>query len=210
MGTIKVIGKAEKEFTADIMEIVIEINVANPDYSKTLSQGNEETEKLLKILTDSGYNITDILLNKEDVSQDESESGKKYYEFNKAISFTTGASPANLVALSDELCKNKIKASYDHTFKLSNRKELENAVLKEALTDSRKKAEMISETFGQKITGIEKVDCDLRYYAVYAESNKGDLDAILRCRTTNYSLSEKISPDKIKLSKEIEVTWIME
>lgn len=210
MGTIKVIGKAEKEFTADIMEVVIEINVANPDYSKALSQGNEETEKLLKILTGLGYNITNILLNKEDVSQDESESGKKYYEFNKAISFTTGASPANLVALSDELCKNKIKASYDHTFKLSNRKELENAVLKEALTDSRKKAEMISETFGQKITGIEKVNCDLRTYSVYDESDEGLPNPTMHYMALNNSLSAKISPDKIKLSKEIEVTWIME
>lgn len=210
MGTIKVIGKAEKEFTADIMEIVIEINVANPDYSKALSQGNEETEKLLKILTGLGYNITNILLNKEDVSEYESKSGNKYYGFSKVISLTTGASPANLVAISDALCKNQIKSSYNHKFKLSNRKELENAVLKEAMTDSRKKAEIISETFGQKITGIEKVDCDLRYYAVYSESNEDNLDAILRCRTTNYSLSAKISPDKIKLSKEIEVTWIME
>ena len=37
MGTIKVIGKAEKEFTADIMEIVIEINVANPETKKLKS-----------------------------------------------------------------------------------------------------------------------------------------------------------------------------
>lgn len=97
---------------------------------------------------------------------------------------------------------------WQHTTLISSLVKLESAkkaVLQEALLDSKKKAEIIAETLGQKVVGIESAKCD-----EYEEEEFEEKVHYLCEMPAVSSLATMLSPDTILVDKSIDVTRIIE
>ena len=81
----------------------------------------------------------------------------------------------------------------------------QKSVLQEALLDSKKKAEIIADTLGQKVVGIESAKCDK-----YEEPKFEERELCLGEVSVRTSLETLLSPDTISVDKSIDVIWIIE
>lgn len=205
MGKIKINGSAKKEFKADVMRVDISISTAGETSASAINKGKKETEKVLQLLADLGFELSKVSMEKDRVSNPSRYDDDKYYHFEKEISLTSSANLALLESISDGLIKNEINATYDEAFYLSDIESAKKAVLQDALLDSKKKAEIIAETLGQKVVGIESAKCD--EYREDAESER----LYMCCEQERpVSLAAMLSPDTISVDRSIDVTWNIE
>lgn len=73
------------------------------------------------------------------------------------------------------------------------------------MLDSKKKAEIIAETLGQKVVGIENAKCD-----EYREDTENEILYMCCEQERSVSLATMLSPDTISVDKSIDVTWNIE
>ena len=205
MGKIKINGSAKKEFKADIMKVDISISTAGETAASAINKGKKETEKLLQLLVDLGFELSKVSMENDHVSNPSRYDDDKCYHFEKEISFTSSANLALLESISDGIIRNEINATYDETFCLSNIESAKKSVLQDALLDSKKKAEIIAETLGQKVVGIESAKCD-----EYREDTENEIEYMCCEQEHAGSLACLLSPDTISVDKSIDVTWIIE
>lgn len=205
MGKIKINGSAKKEFKADIMKVDISIATAGETAASAINKGKKETEKLLQLLVDLGFELSKVSMENDHISNPSRYDDDKCYHFEKEISFTSSANLALLESISDGIIRNEIRATYDETFCLSNMESAKKSVLQDALLDSKKKAEIIAETLGQKVVGIESAKCD-----EYREDTESEIEYMCCEQERAGSLACLLSPDTISVDKSIDVTWIIE
>lgn len=205
MGKIKINGSAKKEFRADIMKVDISISTEGETAASAINKGKKETEKILQLLVDLGFELSKVSMENDHVSNPSRYDDDKCYHFEKEISFTSSANLALLESISAGIIRDEINATYNETFCLSNFESAKKSVLQEALLDSKKKAEIIAETLGQKVVGIESAKCD-----EYSDDVGDGIEYMCCEQERGGSLASMLSPDTISVDKSIDVTWIIE
>ena len=133
MGTMKIIGKAERKYTCDRMTISIHVIADEPTHDRAVQKCMNDSEALLKDLQSSGLELNQIKLNNHSVSTRHYDN-KPYIQAERGI---------------------EIEAAFEAG--------IHRQLIEEAFKDSRKKAEIIAALMGQKIAGIEKVEVGDRY-----------------------------------------------
>lgn len=107
-------------------------------------------------------------------------------------------------------CGNEIK--YNIHFDVNNKEELSNQLIKLAVEDSRRQADIIAESLGCSITGVNSVN-DQRYmHRNLAKSVTVEDDVnpeIPESFRSDTPLSDRAALPTIKLEEEIEICWNM-
>ena len=204
MGKINVKGNAAMEFTADIMELSLTVNVESASAVTAAEKGKSQTEALLKTLAELGLDLKEIAMKSESVSEQRSYNGNPpVFRFTKDLELKAAASLPMLEAISAAIIKNNIPAHYSENFALSNLSECENKVIQAALADAKAKAELIASATGGKIIGLDSAE-----YEYCGES--ACCEAVYAKELTRGAepLAAKLSPDKITVKKEIKTVWL--
>lgn len=205
MGSIKIKGIAKKEFRADVMKVDISISTSGETPASAINKGKKETENMLKLLLELGINLAEVTMESEQVSKPSNYKDDKLYYYDKEISFIALANLVMLDLLSEGISKSEINATYDEMFYLSNIEAAKKEVLQQALQDAKKKADILAETLGQKVVGLESTKCD--------EYEEEEFDHMVHCLHENRartSLAAKLSPDTIIVDKSVYSTWLIE
>ena len=212
MGQIKIRGTAKKKYIADLMGVNITISTDGETAAYAIKKGKKEVEKVLKLLVELGADLSKVVMTNENVSEPSRYSHDEFYTFQKSISFMSKADLGLLERLSIGIIQREIDATYREHFCHSNAEEISKEVLQEALVDSRKKAEAIAESLGQKIVGIETAKCD-----EYCEDEDSLCDTsykLFPCSIDDdefgSGLATQLSPGKISIERTIDVAWIVE
>ena len=157
MGKIKIQGRASKLVECDVVEFMITIHATDSSLSKAISKVREDTEKLLKSLNEMGFEMKDIHLG-DDATEKDYGRNKPIYSCKRKINFLTQFN----AALNNRIYKivedYEICAYIDTKYSYSKEKELRKVLLKEALLDSKAKAQLLAETNNQMVTGIEEIN----------------------------------------------------
>lgn len=209
MGKLNVCGKARKTFECDTMIILLDFTSQNQNTAKAVETAASECDQLLEYLESHGIDIGDIHINNIDISRDSDDDGSTEVSANKKIELRLPFEMQFINDLSDIIKRFDFKIEMDVSFKLSNLFEVHNQLLKEAVLDSRKKAEMIAETMGQKVVGIEQLDAGSRYNHYDAEDREYFAKYIHKIGET-HSISNKLKAPYCTEYENVEVVWIIE
>ncbi len=205
MGKIKITGTAKREYESDVMEIRFETSLTENTQQSAARNGRAETEKLLKALKRAGCDIAAITLEEEKITEKtEYNNNSVKYRYSKAMKLEAKADARVSDKIASIISGDPMKAVYSVSFMLSDESSREDEVLRAALADSKRKAELIAEEMGQKITGIESAELD-----GFPEA-KTMRAAVCDCSAENASLASELSPAKKIIEKTIEATWIIE
>lgn len=85
MGKIKINGSAKREFKADVMRVEISISTAGETSASAINKGKKETEKVLQLLVDLGFELSKVSMEKDCVSNPSRYDDDKCYHFEKNI-----------------------------------------------------------------------------------------------------------------------------
>ena len=210
MGKLKVVGKARKEFTCDIMYIKLSFKAWEKDTSQAIETSMSQCDMFLGILEEQGVDITMIHMSNADVSQDMYDK-KLEISAEREIELRMPFDMNTLNRLTEIIKENSLKVDMDISFKLSNMLELHEQLLKEAVLDSKKKAEMIASAMGQKVIGIETLNAGERYNS-YDSEEKAYYDQFTHKlgETHSRSKSNRLQAPFITEYEHVDVEWIIE
>ena len=210
MGKLKVVGKARKEFTCDIMYIKLSFKAWGDDTAKAIETSMSQCDMFLDILEQQGIELNMIHMSNADVSQ-EMYDDKLEISAEREIELRMPFDMNVINRLSEIIKENSLKVDMDISFKLTNMLEVHEQLLKEAVLDSKKKAEMLASAMGQKVVGIETLNAGERYNN-YDSEEKAYYDQFAHKigETHSRSKSNRLQAPLITEYEHVDVEWIIE
>ena len=155
---ISVSGSGETRIRADTAVISLGVNARDKDVLKAQQQVNDAIAAIRKALTDQGVkeeNINTEFINiyaMYDYQNDQEKLAAYNASSTLAIKVTDTASVGSLIDLCFAAGANTLNGV---SFSASDTEEAEALAMKDAVADAKKKAEILAEASGLKITGIE-------------------------------------------------------
>lgn len=206
MGKITIEGRAEREVLYNAVELTICFYKRAKTSAEALSSVEAQTEKFLSILVDEGVQLKDIHIGDNNIQQtyrDEDNNVQVKKEINIRMLFNM----AFINHITNIIRQQDFEIIFDCDYQLTNMHELQIELLKEAIADSKEKAEFIASVMNQKIIGIDNVEhihADDIYYIEEREMPYyGGLPV-------DKLLSDKLEAPITTISEKINVVWLME
>ena len=207
MAKIKVKGKAEQEYKADKCRISLTVQSNKETSDKASKSVCTQIELLLRQLLELGIQPKDIEVVSDNITETRRyDSNDSSYQSERGLCFCL---PAEVKAI------NKIRQIIEDGYEdvslrteyfISNEKELQKQLLMDAIADSRARADVFAKATGREVINVHTADLDNQDWEMYSgECERGRL---LKSASP-YSLSDQLTPEKIKLSADVAITWIV-
>ena len=211
MGKIMVVGKAEREYEANECSINLEIEVSRQTSSEASKVSSEQCEALLSKLQDElGINPSSIEIHYDRIDKRSSyKSNEISYESKKSLWLHIPADMKLVNAIRHIIETGFDDVSFTALYSVSNEAALNKELFKEAIADSRAKADFLAESMGLKITGIDSANLsgDEDVYDLTEEPVE-----IVRYKMSvagASSLSDQLKPNQVELSAEVKIVWLV-
>lgn len=203
MGTIKVKGYSERKVLADVTNYQLTFKAIDLKPSYVITTIKDQCEIFLKELAGLGLDIKDVHLSEDEINTYKYEKREAFGE--RQIQFRTPLSPVINDKVYQIIKDNNLNVDVETEYEYSNKIELHKELIKEAVLNSKNKAELIAEANEQKIKYIDSVDYGDDY--LYVQEN---LDDSIEFECDDDSYFEKISGKEIVESEEIYIKWFIE
>lgn len=204
MGQIRITGSAKEIVNADEVRYNIEFSNEEENYCKAISRTQEDVEKFLEEVEKLGIKTSMVHLDDDSIEQGIYDK-EDYYRANRTLTFRCKMDVRLNNAILDIIANNDIIAKIDTSYYFSKEKEKSEELLRKALLNSKKKAELLAKTNNQRVVGIAKIeDSNSRYF----EYNML-CDLQCYCGDTKRR-SDDLASKEIELSETIDVTWDIE
>ena len=218
MGKVMVLGKAEKKVAPDSCDIIITIESKKNTTALAAKENNVLCEKLLSKLQDIGMDLQKIEIVEDEVSQDRDYHSEKItYKAQKRIRVRTTADTSVINTIKSLMENDMTGVSYRMNYSVSNEMEIRRQLMKEAVMESRRKADFLAESIGSKIIGVDSANLTGRedVYDVAeneeienASESEGVFPYLCGAGST-YPLSDNLKPEEIKLDAEVKIVWLL-
>ena len=207
MGKLTINGYAKHEYSYDSMKITIGFNAYETTTTLALEKVMNQCEEFLAVLADYGVKTEDITLGENSVEKN------NYIEDENDICarrelIIRSAFDMKFVNIIMSLIKDKgYDTDIDFDYTIKNIDTIHEALLKEALADSKRKAMIIAETMGQKV--VEIVDVTNRNSDAYI-SDWFSCEVVHKISEGDYTRSNKLKSPVTTETENIIVTWLVE
>lgn len=213
MGKVMVVGTAERELEADECIIGFEVELSRPTAAEAAREAADRLEELLSKLVAIGLEVKDMELSSDRISRHRDYDTKEMvYEATKHLYVTVPADTAVVNTVRGVIELGIDDVSFSATYSLSNEGEVRQALLKDAIADSRKKAGFLADSMGLSIVGFDTANlADEEDFGDLTEETK---EEPVRCRKLTIAglrpLSDVVKPSMIPMGVEVKVAWLLE
>ena len=209
MGRLVTKGKGRKKYEAEIMVISVSFQKKGLDTKYILEKVQEQCEMFLKELNDIGISPEQIRFEDKGIK-------KKYGEDENTIERKIVIRTKIDVKLCTYICSLIRKYSsdiiYEILYEIEDEETKSQELLKLAVKDSRRQAEIIAESIGKVVKGIESVNDEVYIHRNLARGvvvDEGMNPQIPEVFDSNTPLTDRAALPVIEKSEEITVAWIM-
>lgn len=157
MGKLSITGKAEREVKCDGVSLSIKFYIQGKTTTEALRNIKKQSEKFLRLITEQGVSLRDIHIGDNTIDRrltDDEITVRATREMVVRLPFHMGT----INCITELIREQNFSVDLDCNYHIINKQQLHTELLKEALADSKRKAEIIAETMGQKIIGIDSAD----------------------------------------------------
>ena len=209
---LKVKGVGKSHMSPDSIKINIDLRSSDLSYEKALELSNKDLEGIRKSLREEGFEKKDIKTNAFNVdTKYENEtttfnSKRKFAGYkiihSLNIEFDNDAEKLNKVL--NALARSKSNPEFSIRYKLKDATEFKEEVLKDAISDSKRKALLIAQASGVKLGEILSINYN---------SDEGELfNSPLSLQRNMSIMSESISivAEDLELTDWVDITWKIE
>lgn len=204
MGKLSITGTAEREVRYDAVELRITFNGRAKKTGDAVSIIMKECEQLLKIITSAGVSVKDIHIGENSIDRRYGEHGVTV-SASREITLRLKFDMPFINGLMDTVRDQDFSVDMDCSYHYTNKQELHTELLKEAVANSKKKAELIAEVMGQKVIGIDSVEHDS--YRDQPFLCEMEPCVAMGC---DYGLSNQLESPLTTESESIDVVWLIE
>lgn len=209
MGEMTVKGYAERKVECDTVKYTLGFNADGLTIPDAVKKVNAELEHFLEIMEKNGITADrfEIVDNKSAEKYGHNEEKMPYYS-KRIVSITMPLIAKNVNSMMQYISDYKLNVVSDEEYFYSKIKELHEELLKEAVADSRKKAELIASFTGQKIKGIKSVFTE---YSEFEDQYPQDSEIkVFKLCESRPSLAGKLSNPTIVETEDVSIVWLIE
>lgn len=211
MGKIMVIGRAEKEYDPDLCDLSLEIRGCGRTSGEASAGAALECERLLEELLKLGITPESVRVGRDAILKNTFyQTGETSYESVRSL---------GIFVPSDIKCINAVREIIESGFEnvtlktgfvLTGEQEIRAGLLKEAVLDSRSRAELLAGSMGLEITGIDTANLS-GPEDMYdpAEEKESGPRACMSDTMEKRSLSDQLSPEKVRIRAEVNIVWLL-
>lgn len=206
MGEIKVEGKAFRKVHCDIVEVSIDFIHAGRDFSDDAIKVMDQTEKFLGELKHKcGIEPRTVRITKDNTLN----RGRDYHpiESKRGIEFTIPFDMELINEIRSLLIEGNYKAAIDMSYKYSGEDELMEELRKEAILDSKRKAEEYADFLGVQVVGLDSLSGERFRNFVPNRSEQAVRSSL---EAPRFLLSKELSADYKEYNDNIYITWLVE
>lgn len=209
MGKLAIRGKASMNCTYDLITFEIEFykdgNTAKAAMDTVLTQ----CESFLSYLDSQSIPINQVAMEQDDVERHYDEDNEEYYyTASRKIVIRMNFDMPFINMILDHVRQQNYDIAIESTYELSNEREIHDELIKQAVANSKHRAEAIAATVGKKIIGIKSVSMNnysedsIRYCDMLAP------DSLNFEKTKSLDLSNQLAANSTTESESIDVEWI--
>lgn len=215
MGKIKIIGTAQRDVPYDMMQITIKFHSWDKSVTNAINKTDSLCDDFLNILLKNNFDISkihmdDIDINQKKVSDDSAgEPLRLSVSTSKSIIIPIPFNMNCLNFFKDTIKDMGADANLSVTYYHSNTSDIDNTLIEEAISDSRKKAEIAAAAMGQHIIGISEATINKSNNRYSDDNEDYELCDIFAC-LSNDSPTNQLTANTSKLSASVEIDWIIE
>lgn len=207
MGKLTITGRAKKEVANDALILSVRFNTHASTTSEALKTITEQSEEFLKTLQNFGIMMESIQLGDSHVDQDY-DNGKLDAYASKEFKINMLCDMPFVNSILELISDRGYAVDVDFNYYITNAATIHEELLQEALADSKKHAEAIVATTGQKITGIDTVEYGRYSGEIHYLSCEQERGCVIGESHTPFS--NRVKAPTTTESESIEVVWSME
>ena len=209
---LKVKGVGKSYASPDRIKINIDLRSSDLSYEKALELSNKDLEGIRKSLKEEGFEKKDIKTNAFNVdTKYENEttgfnSKRKFagYEIVHSLNIEFDNDGEKLSKVLNALARSKSNPEFSILYKLKDATEFKEEVLKDAISDSKRKALLIAQASGVKLGEVLSINYN---------SDEGELfNSPLSLQRNMSLMSESLSivAEDLELTDWVDITWKIE
>ena len=208
MGKLTIEGNAKRVCHCDVMKITVDFRTRETSTTEALEKVMNQCEEFLSVLDENGVDIENIVLGDTSVDARYYDEGEKNFYASREINIYSAFDMKFLNFIMSFIKNKNFNADVDCDYGISNINVIHKELLKEAVLDSKTKAEATAESVGEKITGIDTIkgpnrDDDEEIHMLAEGVHKISAGP-------SYKLSDKLKSPVSTEEEKVTVTWIVE
>ena len=162
MGKIKTRGFAKREVEYDRMKIRLDFYAAEQTTGEAIRSVSDSCEAFLGKLEELGLAAEKIRSAGDAVSHD-MYTEREQARASRAIEFTAEYDLALIDRVKEAVAEGSFRADMSVEPVLSKEAEIREELIKEAIADARRSADLIAESTGTRVVGIDEIQTDRRF-----------------------------------------------
>lgn len=207
MGEMAIKGYAERRVECDIVKYTLNFKADGMTIPKAVEAVNAELEHFLEIMENNGITSDMFELNENNTSEKYDDEEENPYLSEREISIRMPLSTYNINCIMQYIAEYKLNVVLDEEYYYSDLSALHKELLKDAIADSKSKAELIASFTGQKIKGIKSVttqfsECCMDFMCADKK--------LIKLKAPASSCAENLSAPTIEEKENVEVVWLIE
>ena len=214
MGKILVVGRTEREYEPDYCKIRINIEVRGKTSGDVSKRSSELCEKILGEFQAIEINPENIKLSYDDIDTcSRYDSNEIMYRSKKTLVIKIANNMVLVNTIRGIIEKGYDSITLDVLYGISDENIKYKELLREAINDSRLKAELLAESMGVKVVGIDNANLsdDDDVFDLTLQDDEGDtVDYMRALPASAYGLSDRLKSDTVKLKQEVRIVWLSE
>lgn len=218
--TIRTTGKGKIKVHPDMTRITITLEGIYKDYSETLKHSGNDTDTLKETIAEAGFMATDLktLSFSVDTEYEGYKDNGVYknrfvgYKYRHIMKLEFDSDNKRLGKILYALANCKIEPEFRLSYTVKDTESPKNELLEKAVTDAKRKAEVLTEAAGVKLKEIQSIDYSWGEMNIEISPMHDDL----RMMRSKGVLEEEsfygldIEPDDIDLTDIVTVVWEIE
>lgn len=215
MGKILVKGKAERQYEADICIIDLTITTNHSDSSAATKEADKMTEELLQAMEKIGIKAECFRITIDKTTIASHYDDMKGYVSTRHLELRAARSMELVNDIREVIGNGFPKVAIAVNFAISNEGKLRKELLKEAIRDSRDRADMMAAAVGCKVIGLDTArlsdgDFDIDDIEDLTESES---EHLYMCQEHERGLgrfADRLQTEKVELKAEVNIVWLTE
>ena len=216
MKTIRVTGKGQTQVHPDMTRITMTLKGTHREYSETLRRSSEDTEKLKDLLTQFGFERSDLKtldfsVDTEYTSYRDSKGDYQRrfdgYKFTHSLKVEFDSDNGRLGRILYALAHFPAKPEISISYTVKDPEAVRNTLLGNAVKDATEKAAVLSKAADISLGGIQSIDYS--WGRIDLEVCPADALMMKECASPGSceSYDPDIEPDDIRVSDTVTVIW---
>lgn len=213
---IKVTGTGKLAVKPDTFRLFLELTGIEHEYSEALDACADVTEELRDVFVRQGFQKDSLKTIHFDISskyesyRDKHDDWKKRfvgYEYIHRFKIEFPLDNSRLGKILSAIGQSALSPEITIGYTIADPEGAKNELLAKAVSDSRRKAEILSAAAGVKIGTLVTIDYSWQELDVYASGTRGG-DGMPLAKACNFAAEDMdIEPDDIDLTDSVTVIW---